>query len=111
MDRGWLWMEERRSKSWGWNSSGGGKILMCKEPKGWLTRTCFLEDRDIGHEKDRVFTAGGGRGGGRWWFVCGLSGGACRACSVGGGLLGRRRCPNWGCFGRWRKGRSGDGCS
>ena len=27
---------------------------MCEEPKGWLTRTCFLEDRDIGHEKEVV---------------------------------------------------------
>ena len=38
---------------------------MCEEPKGWLTRTCFLEDRDIGREKDRVFTAG-------WWWGKGM---------------------------------------
>ena len=79
MDRVWLWVEERGSKSWWWNGGGGGRILMCEEPKGWLTRTCFLEDRDIGHEKDRVFTAGGGGRGWRWWFVGGSSGGACRA--------------------------------
>ena len=49
--------------------SSGGRVLMCEEPKGWLTRTCFLEDRDIGHQKDRVFTVGGGGRGWRWWFV------------------------------------------
>ena len=108
MDRVWLWVEERGSKSWWWNGGGGGRILMCEEPKGWLTRTCFLEDRDIGHEEDRVFTAGGG--GRRWWFGCGSSGGACRACSVGGGVLGRRRCSNRGCFGRRRRGLSNGDC-
>ena len=106
MDRVWLWVEERGSKGWWWYGGGGGRILMREEPKGWLTRTCFLEDRDIGHEKDRVFTAGGGGRGWRWWFVGGSSGGACRACSVGGGVLGRRRCSNRGCFGRRRRGLS-----
>ena len=91
MDRGWLWVEERGSKSWWWYG-GGGRIVRCEEPEGWLTRTCFLEDRDIGHEKDRVFTAGGGGRGWRWWFVGGSSGGACRACLVGSEVLGRRRC-------------------
>ena len=105
MDRGWLWVEERGSKSWWWYDSGGGKIL----PEGWLTRTRFLEDRDIGHEKDRVFSAGGGGRGCSKRFVGCSSGGACRACLVGGGVLERRRCWNRGCFGRRGRGlRNGD---
>ena len=43
---------------------------------GWLTRACFLENGNIGHQKDRVFTAGGGGRGRRWWFAGCSSGGA-----------------------------------
>ena len=111
MSRDWLRMEERGSKSWWWNGGSGGRIQVWKKPKGWLTRACFLENRNIGHQKGRVFAAGSGGRGWRRRFAGCSSGGACRACSVCGGVFGKRGCRDGRCFGRWRRGLGSDDCS